>query len=67
MMRIVVNGTDLEVAEGISIQTLLTNLGKCFEHVALECNGEILDSTRFADHELRAEDRLELVHFVGGG
>ena len=66
-MRIVVNATELEVAEGTSIASLLARLGKPSGHVAIEINGEIVDSESFASVVLKAEDRLEVVHFVGGG
>lgn len=66
-MRIIVNANDLEVAEGTSLLSLLERLGRSSAHVAVEHNGEIIDRSDFANVQLRAEDRLELVHFVGGG
>lgn len=66
-MRIIVNATDLEVEEGTSVSALLARLGKPTSHVAVEHNGEIVDSGDFGKTLLRAEDRLEVVHFVGGG
>lgn len=66
-MRIIVNATDLEVAEGTSLMSLLERLGRSSAHVAVERNGEIVDRDEFGTIQLRAEDRLEVVHFVGGG
>lgn len=66
-MRIIVNATDLEVAEGTSVSSLLARLGKPSSHVAVEHNGEIVDSAEFDRILLKPEDRLEVVHFVGGG
>lgn len=66
-MRIIVNATDLEVDEGTSVSSLLARLGKPTSHVAVEHNGEIVDCAEFDRIVLKPEDRLEVVHFVGGG
>lgn len=35
--------------------------------VAVEVNGEIVPRSRYTEHELHADDRIEIVHAVGGG
>jgi len=66
-MRITLNGSAREVAEGQPLPALLAELGAAAEHVAVERNGEILERAELADVVLRAGDRLEIVRFVGGG
>jgi sulfur carrier protein len=66
-MEIIVNGAGMNVDEGLSIGSLLVRLGKSAEHVAVEHNGELVASSAFATLKLKPEDRLEVVHFVGGG
>lgn len=66
-MRIIVNANDLEIEEGTSVSSLLARLGKPSSHVAVEHNGEIIDAGDFEKILLKPEDRLEVVHFVGGG
>jgi sulfur carrier protein len=66
-MQIIVNGDPVDIEEGLSVGALLARLGQSAEHVAVECNGDILESTGFASLLLGPADRLEIVHFVGGG
>ena len=66
-MQIIVNGQGQEVKEGLSILSLLSELGRSAEHVAVEHNGDVIEPETFAALILKPEDRLEIVHFVGGG
>jgi len=66
-MHVMVNGETLDLEAGLSLPSLLERLGKQVAHVAVEHNGEILDRDGIATAELREQDRLEIVHFVGGG
>lgn len=66
-MQIVVNGDPLEVEADLTIALLLARIGKSTEHVAVERNGEIVEPSEFANLLLGNSDRLEIVHFVGGG
>jgi thiamine biosynthesis protein ThiS len=66
-MQLIINGVAREVEPGLSIVELLTQLGKSIEHVAVERNGEVVELAEFSVSKLEANDRLEVVHFVGGG
>lgn len=66
-MQITVNGASLDVEEGLSVGTLLARLGKPIDQVAVEHNGELIEQANFDTLTLEAKDRLEVVHFVGGG
>jgi thiamine biosynthesis protein ThiS len=66
-MRITLNGNAREVAEGRTLPALLAELGTAPEYVAVERNGEIVERADFDGVVLRADDRLEIVRFVGGG
>lgn len=66
-MRITLNGNAREVAEGRTLPALLAELGTGPEYVAVERNGEIVERTDFDGVVLQADDRLEIVRFVGGG
>jgi sulfur carrier protein len=66
-MKITVNARELDVVEGTSIASLLSQLGKPDRHVAVERNGEIVEASDFATALIESKDRLEIVHFVGGG
>jgi thiamine biosynthesis protein ThiS len=66
-MQVTVNGETLDLEAGLPLLSLLKQLGKPAAHVAVEHNGEILDRDGIATAVLREQDRLEIVHFVGGG
>ncbi len=67
MIRIVLNGDSREVIAGITVASLVEELGRDTRTVAVEYNGEILSQEKYANTELGAGDRLEVVHFVQGG
>ena len=46
---------------------LLHEQGLAERRVAIEVNGEIVPRARRAEHVLRAADRVEIVHALGGG
>ena len=66
-MRIEVNGEAREVPEGHTVEALLDSLGLDRRLVVVELNRQIVRKTEIADVTLQDGDRLELVHFVGGG
>ena len=57
----------LPAKERETILDLLEALTLPKDRVAIEHNREILPRARFADVVLKPDDRLEIVHFVGGG
>jgi len=53
--------------EAANLEQLVAELGLKGDRVAIEHNGEIAPRTSWAQTALSAGDRLEVVHFVGGG
>jgi thiamine biosynthesis protein ThiS len=66
-VEIVVNGEPRFVTEGATVETFLTAHEIDPDIVVVEANGVILPRDRFGATGLSAGDRLEVVHFVGGG
>ena len=66
-MRIIINAVNQEVESGLSLLALLGRIGKSPGQCVVERNGEIVDLEGFETVVLREHDRLEIVHFVGGG
>ncbi|HVZ61062.1 MAG TPA: sulfur carrier protein ThiS [Terriglobales bacterium] len=66
-MKLWINSQEKEFAHGILLSTLLAQLGIKSDRVAVELNGEIASRTRWETIVLNEGDRLEIVHFVGGG
>jgi len=62
-----VNGRERHVDPGTSVADLLDALDLQPGMVVVERNREILARDSYASMKLEAGDRLELVHFVGGG
>ena len=68
-MTITLNGQMLEVADAPAylLQDFLLDRGLKTDRIAVERNGEIVSRNRWHEVLLTAGDRLEVVHFVGGG
>jgi sulfur carrier protein len=66
-MDIIVNGAPLELAEVITIATLLEARGLAGKRVAVERNGEIVPKSRHAETAIASGDQIEIVVAVGGG
>ena len=66
-MDIYLNGKIMSVSPGTALSGLITDLGLDSKTVIAELNSEIVPSIRFETTELNPGDRLELLHFVGGG
>jgi thiazole synthase len=66
-MDILVNGESHSLPQAVSITALLTTLGVDPRKVAVERNLEIVPKSAFATTMLDAGDRIEIVHFIGGG
>ena len=67
MITISINGESREVPDGLTLQALLEWLKLPGDRVAVERNLEIVPRARWGDTTVLAGDRLEVVHFVGGG
>ena len=66
-MRILINGEGKECEEGISLSALIELLELQPQRIAIELNREVIRRADWKSTVLRNEDRLEIVHFVGGG
>ena len=65
-MRLIINGEERQL-DAQTVLTLLEQLGVKGDRVAVELNREIVPRTEWAKTALREGDKLEIVHFVGGG
>ena len=67
MIAIRVNGRLVEIEEEETVAGLLRRLAVDTPWVAVELNREILPRARHPEVRLQPGDRVEIVHFVGGG
>ena len=66
-MKIIVNGEEREIGDGILLSTLIQELGISCARVAVERNREIVPPDLYEKTLLEEGDALEIVSFVGGG
>jgi thiamine biosynthesis protein ThiS len=66
-MKITVNGKAMEMAEGITIKELLTQLAVRREYTAVARNREVVPKHSHAATVLREGDWVEIVHPMQGG
>ena len=66
-MTLQINGETREFADGLTLAALIAELGSKPDRVAVELNLQIVSRDQWQDTILRNGDRLEIVHFVGGG
>jgi thiamine biosynthesis protein ThiS len=67
-MRLHINGEEREFGgEQLTLAALVEQLGMKSDRVAVELNRDIVSRDRWPETNLRDGDRLEVVHFVGGG
>jgi thiamine biosynthesis protein ThiS len=66
-ISIVVNGEERESRAGVNVTQLLEGLGIHEGRVAIERNMQILPRAAWAETQVSAGDRYEIVQFVGGG
>ena len=66
-MALIVNGEPYELSEPATVATLLSRLGIATARVAVEVNENVVPRGTYDTHALVAGDRVEIVHFVGGG
>jgi thiamine biosynthesis protein ThiS len=66
-MNIYLNGEAREVPEKLSLAALLGWLNLPADRVAVERNREIASKSTWDEIIIQPGDRLEVVHFVGGG
>jgi sulfur carrier protein len=66
-MTITVNGQSMEVADGVSVEALLTQLGVPRRFTAVAVNREVMPRGDYGSAALRPGDRVEIVRPMGGG
>ena len=66
-MKLQINGESRDFPDGLTLAGLVEHLGIKPDRVAVELNLTIVPRPNWADTRLKEGDKLEIVHFVGGG
>ena len=65
--KIQLNGAPYEIKYGTNLYELLNKLKIQKNKVAIEVNGEIVEKNKYPNLILNKNDKVEIVHFIGGG
>jgi len=66
-MQVQVNGELRELSDESRLSDLLKDLSLAPERVAVELNHQVVRRNEWPNTILKEDDRVEIVHFVGGG
>jgi len=66
-IKIKLNGKDLIIPEKTTVKSLIDDLKLPINKIAIEKNRKILDKKKINRIILNKKDRVEIVHFIGGG
>jgi sulfur carrier protein len=66
-MKLVINGEERSFGDYLTLSALVDQLGLKADRIAVELNHDIVRRDSWSAIELHDGDRLEVVHFVGGG
>jgi len=66
-IEIRVNGKVKYISDKYKMSDLVKNLKIPMKKVAIELNQEIIDKKKINKRSLKKNDKIEIVHFIGGG
>lgn len=66
-MNVIINGEIKKISGGLSLNQLLRQLSLPDERIAVELNKEVIRKKDWEMIKINDADRIEIIHFVGGG
>ena len=66
-VKIKVNGKTKNISENTNLLRMINSLKIPLKKVAIELNQEIIDKKNLKNIKLKKNDKIEIVHFIGGG
>ena len=66
-IKITVNGKQMQIITKFTLKSLITKLKMPLNKIAIELNKKIIDKNRISKIRLKKGDKIEIVHFIGGG
>ena len=66
-MRVFVSGETKEFADILKLNDLLRHLDMPAQRIAVELNKSVVRRKDWPETDVRENDKIEIVHFVGGG
>ena len=66
-MKVFLNGKKINVANNLTAQQLLSEMGYQDKRIALEINGEVTSKSEYSNKIIVENDKVEIIVAVGGG
>ena len=66
-MKVFINGETREIPNEVNLSELLKNLSLPSERIAVELNKEVVRKKDWENVRVADADKIEIIHFVGGG
>tara|TARA_B100000989_G_C19233860_1_gene341114 strand:+ start:362 stop:580 length:219 start_codon:yes stop_codon:yes gene_type:complete len=66
-IKIRINGKIKTIKENSNLLNIIKNFKIPLKKVAIELNQEIVDKKKLNKIKLKINDKIEIVHFIGGG
>ncbi len=66
-MQIYLNGEQRQIPDNSSMAALVELLGLSGKRIAVEINEELVPRSTYSDYNLKPQDKVEVVHAIGGG
>jgi len=66
-IKITVNGKQMQIIPKFSLKSLIIKLKMPLNKIAIELNKKIIDKRKISKIRLKKGDKIEIVHFIGGG
>ena len=66
-IKIKINGKIKNIGKNSKLSNVIKNLKIPLKKVAIELNEEIVDKKKLNKISLKTNDKIEIVHFIGGG
>jgi sulfur carrier protein len=66
-IKIKINGKLSTINDDLSLLIYLKKINIPLKKVAIELNQEIIDKKKLDKFKLKNNDKIEIVHFIGGG
>jgi len=66
-MKVLINGKVKEIPEGLNLDQLLRHFSLPSQRIAIEMNTSVVRRKDWEDIIVNDSDKIEIIHFVGGG
>ena len=66
-IKIKLNGKILSIEDNLNLLNYVKRLKVTLKKVAIELNHKIMDKSKLKKVKLKNNDKIEIVHFIGGG